>query len=132
MTSTALDKHLAAIGAHLTGIGAALSAIAALDKPSTHRHPAASDLAYLKEHYSQQAQDARQYPVLTLFTAKTPVLPWVDVRAVALQNGYGTKGVGGLLTALLEWADPLKMTVRMTAAGHKRLAEITARASAAA
>jgi hypothetical protein len=77
--------------------------------------------------------DARQNPVLSLFAVTgDTALPWTTVRAVALENGYQMKGVGGLLTALLEWADAGKTMVRITTAGQQRLAEIIARLKAAA
>lgn len=56
----------------------------------------------ITEHYSQQARDQRQWPVLALFAPLNPdsreVLPWEGpggVKEVALNSGYTSAGVGG-------------------------------------
>lgn len=88
----------------------------------------------LRDHYSQESRDARQYPVLT-FVANTDVVSWAKAKEVALDNGYTAMGLGGFFTgptALLAYLDDEKTYVHITQAGKQRIKEIEERRPTAA
>lgn len=123
-----IGQSLIEVGHHLVALAVSLSD--EFEPPTPAKLPDA--------RYSQDGRDARQHPILSMFSPLDPTshveLPWHgagSVTEVAIKNGYTTRNVGALLMAggLLQWVEAGK-TVTITDKGRVRFREIAARKAA--